>query len=161
MRRRWPDIIGTATATLAIVVLSVVLGACGGGGHSSSSPTTVPEALWLGQARVWVAAHGPDLTAISDAAKNLGDAAKSGNSNLSQIAATQFLVKVGQADGDLPTNDFGHDLHKVFIAYASALAMIRNGIVKNDQRLYKQGSDALAAAVKQFGAITARMNASP
>ena len=150
-----------------VVIGAVVLALSGCTSGSSSKPpaspttTTIPEALWLGQARVWLAAHGSDLSAISEAAQRLGDAAKAGNGTLTQSAVTQFLIQVGQADGNLPTNAFGQDMHHVFIDYATSLAQIRKGLLNNDQATYKAGSDALAAAVKEFATITTRMKASP
>ena len=98
---------------LALILIAVITAGCGGGKSSKASTTTIPEALWQGQARAYVAAHGDDLKGISDAAQNLANAAKGNNTTLSQIAATQFLTKVGQAEGNLPTNAFGQDLHKV------------------------------------------------
>ena len=147
---------------LALILIAVTTAGCGGGKSSkASTTTTIPEALWQGQARAYVAAHGDDLKGISDAAQNLANAAKGNNTTLSQIAVTQFLTKVGEAEGNLPANAFGQDLHKVFVAYVTALGNIRNGIANNDQKLYKQGSDELSAAVASFGAITNRIKASP
>jgi hypothetical protein len=128
---------------------------------ATSTSTTVPEALWSGEARAWLAAHGSDLKAISTWAKNLGDAAKAGNGRLTQLAATQFLIAVGRADDDLPNNAFGQDLHAVFVDYAAALALIRKGLINNDQKRYRAGTDALAAAVQKFAAITNRLKESP
>jgi hypothetical protein len=159
--RRSPAWGGRATAALALILIAVVTAGCGGGKSSKASTTTIPEALWQGQARAYVAAHGDDLKAISEAAKNLADAAGANNSQLSQVAVSQFLLKVSQAEGDLPTNAFGQDLHKVFVAYVTALSDVRKGISNNDQRVYKQGSDELSAAVAQFGAVTNRIKASP
>ncbi|HWW52660.1 MAG TPA: hypothetical protein VNY84_02750 [Acidimicrobiales bacterium] len=146
-------------AAAAVAVMALV--SCSGGASTpATTTTTIPQALWLGQANVWLGAHSSSLKDISDAAKNLGDAAKAGNGNLAQIAVTQFLTKVGEADGTLPDNAFGHDLHSVFIEYVSALATIRKGIVDNNQTTFKAGTDALAKAVADFGVITTRMNAS-
>jgi hypothetical protein len=154
---------GRVLAAAAVVAtLSIGLTSCGSGPSASSTTTTaLPEALWLGQARVWLAAHGSDLTAISAAAKNLGDAAKAGSAQLTEIAVSQFLIAVGRADGDLPANGFGHDLHKVFVDYVTALSTIRKGVLKGDQATYKTGSNELAAAVAEFGRITARLKGSP
>lgn len=144
-------------------VCALVLIGCSSGHAKASAPTTttVPEALWIGQAKVWLSAHGNDLNAISGAAKDLGDAAKAGSGNLTQTAITQFMVQVGQADGDLPANAFGHDMHPVFVDYVTALQMIRKGLLNNDQGTYRAGSDALAAAVAKFGTLTNRMKATP
>jgi hypothetical protein len=134
-------------------------GACSGSTPTkATTTTTIPQALWLGQANVWFSAHSTSLKDISDAAQNLGDAAKQDNTNLAQIAVAQMLTKVGEADGTLPDNAFGHDMHAVFVEYVSALGTIRKGILNNDQTTFKAGTDALAKAVTDFGKITTRMN---
>ena len=142
------------------MVGTLVTGACSGG-SSSNATTTIPQALWLGQANVWLSGHSSTLKDISTAAQNLGDAAKQNAGGLVQIAVTQFLTKVGVADGTLPDNAFGHDMHAIFEEYVAALTTIRKGLQNNDQKMFKTGSDALAKAVADFGALTTRMNASP
>ena len=154
-------------AAAVIAAIAALLGCVGCSGSGSSHParpaptttsTSIPEALWLGQSDVWLRDHASSLKAISDAAKNLGDSAKAQNNNLAQIAVTQFLTTVGEADGTLPSNAFGHDMHAVFVEYANALITIRRGIVASDQIVFKQGADALAVAVADFGRITSRLN---
>jgi hypothetical protein len=141
-----------------VIALGVCSTGCGGGTHSSAPPaTTVPEALWVGQAKVWLAVHGRDLRDISTSVKSLGEAVTAHDRPRAKAALSQFLVKVGKADGDLPANAFGRDLHAVFVEYAAAGGMIREGILKTDQPTYAAGVDALAAAVAKFGAITTRI----
>jgi hypothetical protein len=149
---------------LATMSVSVLAG-CSSSKHATtttepSTSTTAPEALWVGQGRAWVGRHSADLKAISTWAKNLGDAAKGGNAQLVQTAATQFLIAVGQADDDLPDNAFGHDLHGVFVDYAAALALVRKGLINGDSARYRAGITALAAAVDKFGLISNRLKAS-
>jgi hypothetical protein len=158
MRRALSILAGVAAATS----LSFGLFGCGGGGKAAApGSTTVPQALWLGQARDWLGTHGGDLSAISTSAKNLGDAAKAGNAQSTQFAVTRFMTAVGRADGNLPANAFGQDLHGVFVDYVVALGTIQKGLIKNDQRTFKAGSDELAAAVNRFAAITDRLKQSP
>ena len=154
-----------------VVAVGVVLGLCGCGSSThvaapsttvpATTTTTLPEALWLGQAKVWFGAHGTDLKGVSAWAKRLGEAAKIGNARLAQIAVQGMLIDVGRADGDLPANAFGQDLHQIFVEYVTALNEIRTGILKNDQRSFKTGSDALAVAVAHFGVLANRLKASP
>jgi hypothetical protein len=143
-----------------IATAALVLTGCSTSAKTTApTTTTLPESLWVGQADVWLTAHSSTLTDISAAAKNLGDAAKADESTLTEIAAEEMEVKVGLADGTLPDNAFGHDMHKVFVEYADALEMIRSGILKNNEVMFKAGSNALANAVTDFAAITTRMGA--
>lgn len=153
---------------LGVLIFVGCLAGCAGGGStagtttsSTTTSTTMPEALWVGQATVWLTAHGDDLKAISASAKELGDAAASGSNQGSEAAVRKFLVHVGKADGDLQANQFGHDLHLVFIDYATALSTILKGILNNDQATFTTGTDALAAAVAEFAKITDRLKAAP
>lgn len=128
---------------------------------SMSTMTTVPAALFVGQGRAWVNAHGEDLTLISTWAKNLADAAKVNNSRLAALAAQEMLIQVGRADGDLPANAFGAAMHQVFTEYVTALNEIHAGLVKSDVATYRAGSQALAHAVQSFSALTARLKVTP
>jgi hypothetical protein len=167
MRRALTPAVGMIIAA----TVSVSLLGCGGGSRAAApaastttapdTTTTIPQALWLGQARDWLAAHGSDLTAISTSAQNLGQAAKAGNGQLTEIAITQFQTAVGKADGDLPANAFGQELHSIFVDYITALATINKGLRNNDQATYKAGSDQLAAAVTKFATISTRLKETP
>lgn len=122
---------------------------------AATTTTSVPESLYLGQARDWVEQHGEDLTLISTWARNLGAAARAHDGRLVNLAIAEMLLQVGRADGDLPANAFGARLHGVFVQYVAALNQIRRGLAHGDQGEFHAGSDALARAVQQFGAATA------
>ena len=143
------------------VVVAVLFGAGGyllGRQHTatptSTATTTVPAALFAGQGRDWLLAHGGDLTLISTWAKDLADAVQARNARLADLAVREMMIQVGRADGNLPANAFGTQLHQVFLAYIAALNQIETGLVKNDQATFRAGTAALAAAVAQFTTIT-------
>ena len=129
-------------------------------GHSSvRSPEA--EAVWREQAKSWLKVHSADLTAISTASKGFGDAVKAGDVKSTAAAISEFMVEVGRTKGDLPANEFGHDLETVLNDYGRALAMIQTGIVTNDQHSLAAGSSALSVAVAEFGVVAARVKATP
>ena len=155
-----PTTAGAAAPTAAPTSVAMATTNASAVGNSSVRSREA-EAVWREQAKSWLKVHSADLTAISTAAKGFGEAVKAGDVKSTAAAISEFMVEVGRTKGDLPANEFGHDLDTVLNDYGRALAMIQTGIVTNDQHSLAAGSSALSVAVAEFGVVTARVKATP
>jgi hypothetical protein len=157
--RRSTAVLVAVAAAVAAAGIGLAVGSqvapAGARGAVATTTSSVPESLYVGQGRDWLAQHGEDLTLISTWARYLGDAARANNARLVNLAITEMLTQVRRASADLPTNAFGERLHGIFQSYVDALYQLRGGLAHGDQHEIRAGGAALALAVQQFGAATA------
>lgn len=154
-------------ATLcALVAAGLLVTGCTNAATTStpaSTATSVPpaqaNAIWRGEASIWVDGHLDGLKQLTDASGALSTATAANQAAPTSTALNDVTIALGELAATLPHNQFGTDMNNALVHYQLALTALRKALLQHDTAAFTHAAGDLKTAVAGLSKIHTRATA--